>query len=113
MRGLNDIAVSPHFKLKEFECRCCGAVMLAPELLDALERLRDLRGAPIAITSGYRCEAHNREVGGATRSRHMRGRAADVRCAQSEQQALAEKARAIGFAEVIAGGPKGYLHLGI
>ena len=31
--------------------------------------------------SGYRSPAHNREVGGATNSEHMQGRAADIKVA--------------------------------
>ena len=74
------------FKEKEFVCRCCGelppfakenTVALVHEVLDpARERL----GKPIIVNSGYRCPKHNREVGGATNSQHMKGEAADIRC---------------------------------
>ena len=74
------------FKEKEFVCRCCGelppfakenTVALVHEVLDpARERL----GKPIIVNSGYRCAKHNREVGGATNSQHMKGEAADIRC---------------------------------
>jgi uncharacterized protein YcbK (DUF882 family) len=33
---------------------------------------------PIIITSGYRCEDHNRECGGKPKSQHMLGSAADI-----------------------------------
>lgn len=35
---------------------------------------------PIAINSGYRCERHNREVGGVADSPHMGGLALDLAC---------------------------------
>ncbi len=43
-----------------------------------LDPARRKFGAPITVTSGYRCQALNRAVGGARRSYHLQGRAADV-----------------------------------
>jgi len=37
----------------------------------------------IIITSGYRCEAHNKEVGGKGTSSHLKGLAADIKCDDS------------------------------
>ena len=44
-----------------------------------LDPLRELWGAPIIVTSGYRCAALNKAVGGAASSQHVRGEAADIR----------------------------------
>lgn len=46
-----------------------------------LQPLRDRLGAPIIINSGYRCPALNKLVNGAKGSQHMKGEAADIRCA--------------------------------
>lgn len=43
-----------------------------------LDPLRSKWGAPIIVTSGYRCPALNKAVGGATSSQHMNGMAADI-----------------------------------
>ena len=48
-------------------------------LIEALEDLRERIGKPVRIISGYRCPEYNRRVGGAPRSQHLLGRAADVR----------------------------------
>ena len=48
---------------------------LAAELLDPL---RDAVGAPLRVTSGYRCPRLNALIGGAPASAHMAGRAADL-----------------------------------
>lgn len=44
-----------------------------------LDPLREAWGGPIIVTSGYRCGKLNRAVGGATKSQHMYGQAADIR----------------------------------
>lgn len=73
--------LSPHFAEKEFRCKCgkCESVRPAQSLLDGLEALRAfVDNRPIIITSGHRCAAHNAAVGGATDSKHITGRAADI-----------------------------------
>lgn len=47
-------------------------------VLRLLDPLRELWGAPLTVTSGYRCEALNRAVGGVSTSHHLRGMAADL-----------------------------------
>lgn len=44
-----------------------------------LDPLREAWGAPIVVTSGYRCEKLNKVVGGAKNSQHLYGQAADIR----------------------------------
>lgn len=43
-----------------------------------LDPIRVAWGSPITVTSGYRCPALNKAVGGASNSHHMRGMAADI-----------------------------------
>lgn len=45
-----------------------------------LEKVRALLGAPLIISSGYRCPALNRAVGGVPDSAHVQGYAADFIC---------------------------------
>lgn len=44
-----------------------------------LEPVRERLGKPIVVNSGFRCPVHNRMVGGATGSQHVKGEAADIR----------------------------------
>jgi uncharacterized protein YcbK (DUF882 family) len=70
--------LSEHFTRDELACPCCGRCIVEPELISALERIRAMVGGPVIVNSGYRCSAHNRRIGGAHRSRHLEGRAADL-----------------------------------
>ena len=73
--------LSAHFSKKEFACKCgCGFNTPAPELVEKLEKLRELCGnQPLHINSACRCEKHNAKVGGSPNSQHKLGHAADVR----------------------------------
>lgn len=71
--------ISPHFIRGEFACRCCGRLYLDPLLLVTAEWLRALaRDQPLYLNSAFRCEAHNKFVGGEKASPHLRGAAMDV-----------------------------------
>ena len=67
-----------HFKLDEFRCKHCKKLKLDINLLLKLEELRAKTG-PLIINSGYRCPVHNKNVGGASASQHLKGTAADLR----------------------------------
>lgn len=43
-----------------------------------LQTIRDHFDVPVKIVSGTRCEKHNRKVGGAKKSQHLLGTAADI-----------------------------------
>lgn len=43
-----------------------------------LDPAREKWGRPIKVTSGYRCPALNKAIGGAAQSQHMKGEAADI-----------------------------------
>ena len=47
-------------------------------LIDYLDKVREEFGAPIRVSSGYRCLELNRAVGGSKKSQHMQGLAADL-----------------------------------
>ena len=77
---LNKAKNVKHFKIREFRCKHCGKVKLDIDLLVKLEELRKVVGnRAIVINSGYRCPIHNKNVGGAPGSQHMKGTAADIR----------------------------------
>jgi len=68
-----------YFKLDEFSCPCCNGNNISRELVDRLNYSRKLAGVPFRITSGYRCEQHNRKIHGKPRSAHLDGSGADIK----------------------------------
>ena len=110
---VNNLFVSPHFRLAEFQCRCCGNVQLHPELLVKLENLRDAWGSPLLLTSGFRCSRHNKKVNGAEASLHLRGQAADIVVLEDVQEEFIEAAEKTGFNQAIPYGKRNFVHLGI
>jgi uncharacterized protein YcbK (DUF882 family) len=73
-------SLSQHFTREEFACNHCGALPQDPpqQLLGWLESVREHFNAPTVVISGYRCPVHNKNVGGAPKSKHMLVIAADI-----------------------------------
>jgi len=71
-----------NFKISEFNCKGTGKMLkggMDSELILKLETLRyRLGNKALIINSGYRSESHNRRVGGAPKSLHLYGKAADI-----------------------------------
>jgi uncharacterized protein YcbK (DUF882 family) len=75
-----------NFNADEFKCHCgCSENSVDMSLLYALQAVRDIIEIPMKISSGYRCVDHNKDVGGADTSSHLRGLAADIAVYNSSQ----------------------------
>jgi len=71
---------SEFFSRREFACKCgCGFDTVDAELLEVLEDLRRYFCTRVYIISGCRCLKRNLQVNGSPGSKHMEGRAADMR----------------------------------
>ena len=72
-------ALEEHFKASEFQCKDKSEYLLiAPELLETLEKIRKHFNSPVIINSGYRTPNWNSKVNGAPNSYHCKGMAADI-----------------------------------
>jgi Uncharacterized protein conserved in bacteria len=108
--------LSEHFNEDEFRCKCCGRLPeggMDSELIDKLELLRTAVGKPLYILSGYRCEKHNTDVGGAPRSQHLLGKAADVAAARIGVDTLARAAERAGFRGIGRYRKQGFVHVDV
>lgn len=66
-------------------------------LANYLQRIRNCYGRPMTISSGYRCEALNKAVGGAKNSQHTKGEACDIITgSRAENKRLFELIRKMG-----------------
>lgn len=69
---------SKNFRFVEFKSKGNGDIRVKRALILGLEKLRARVGRPLTIISAYRDPAHNRFVGGASKSQHLSGSAADI-----------------------------------
>lgn len=116
--------LTPHFSLAELTASSKARQINIdntppPELLprmillaELLERIRLHLGAPVNVTSGYRCPPLNRAVGGVTSSDHTQGHAADIVApgfgsATDVAASLAPQVSVLGIGQLILEGVKG------
>lgn len=69
-----------HFTREELQCKCCETLTIQDEMKEKLTLAREIADIPFHVNCMYRCENHNKEVGGAPDSMHLRGGAIDVHC---------------------------------
>ena len=102
----------PDFSEWEFNCKCgCGLNNMKPMFLWKLQQCRTEAQVKFIITSGSRCEQHNKDEGGKERSEHLTGEAADIYTENSHIRfKILQAAFRIGFTR-IGIGPT-YIHLG-
>ena len=73
-----------YFSEKELMCKCgCKTYNFDKDFLDKLNHIRYNVGQPLIVTSGCRCEEHNKKVGGTKESSHTKGLAVDIACSDS------------------------------
>ncbi len=66
----------------DFKCPCSACSnenKIKNEVVELVKKIEKELKFPLRVNSGYRCAAHNKEVGGASKSQHIYGKAADIR----------------------------------
>jgi len=103
-----------YFSDEELACRCgeCDGEM-KPSFMVRLIEMREFLGFPFPITSAYRCEAHNKAVGGAKDSYHTQGRAVDIAVSHDQAWQVIVAAKKFGFRGIGVSqkGTKRFIHL--
>ena len=88
--------LTTNFLFREFQCKDGTPVPVelidnAKELAENLQAFRDAVGKPVVINSAYRTERYNRMVGGASRSQHLKAKAADITVPGMTPKEVADK----------------------
>jgi len=83
--------LSKNFSRLEVQCPCgCGANKISSVLIEKLQKVRNIIGRPIVITSGVRCEFYNASLKNSSmNSSHIpdsygMGNAVDIACTTSK-----------------------------
>ena len=75
--------INDYLEQKEVDCRCtyysCKRTLLAESIEKSFLATRVDFGKAIYVTSGYRCQKHNIDIGGVGDSRHKLGLALDLK----------------------------------
>jgi len=91
----------PHFSMEELTCPCgCGQMLMDNEHMERMVQLRELLGEPIYISSGFRCENHDRQIGTSANpgnGPHTKGKATDCRVNGQSAYRLLQVAMSLGF----------------
>ena len=105
-----------NFTEDELACNCgCGQNECKDEMVSLLQKLRDDVGFPIRLSSAFRCEKWNKEVGGHPSSSHMEGLAIDILCRGEKALQIVESAIKLGFTGVGISQKRGqrFVHLDV
>ena len=101
-----------YFKRSEFNCKCCDENLIVDNFIEMLDKARVISGIPYEINSGYRCQVHNKAVGGVENSSHMKGIAADIKVKNEFcRMRILEGVIKAGFKRIGIG--KTYIHVDI
>lgn len=95
-----DKKLSANFSSTEFDCHgsgCCSTTQIDEKLIEYVQKIRDHFGKAVEVSSGYRCPTHNKNIGGATGSRHSKGQAADIYISGVKPAEIAKYAESLGI----------------
>ena len=113
--------LSKNFSKLEVQCPCgCGANKISSILIEKLQKVRNIIGTSIIITSGVRCEFYNTSIKASMNSSHVPddfgiGHAVDIACLNSKDRyelvEIAQKFfKRIGISK---GSDGGFIHLDV
>ena len=112
--------LSENFSKLEIMCPCsCGADKISSVLIEKLQKVRNIIGLPIIITSGVRCEFYNASIKASMNSSHIpasygMGNAVDIACTTSKYRYELIQVAQKFFNRISFGGSYGgFVHLDV
>ncbi len=109
------MVLTKNFNLNEFKCKCgCNENKINHDLVIRLQLARDISKIPYIITSGYRCEKHNKNIGGVKNSTHILGLASDIKFKNNHELFLIVKGLImVGFLRILIYPKRKFIHVDI
>ena len=110
--------LTKNLKLSEIHCHgkgCCNLTKFDSDLGKLFQKMRNVVGE-LNVESGYRCEIHNKEVGGANGSGHTYGTALDLTTDKVSRERLAVLAELLGVPRIgiyLSENKKCMVHIGV
>lgn len=108
-----------NFAYTELRCRCgqCDSTgrEMDPVFMALLQRLRQVYGKAMLLSSAYRCRKHPVERNKAAPGEHTQGLAVDVQCRGADAFKILHLALNLGFVRIGVSqkGTARFLHLGL
>lgn len=99
----------------ELACNCCGMMSISQKFYEMLNVARIIAGIPFGISSGCRCESHNKNEGGVDDSSHVikpgkQATAVDIRCSDDAKRwIIIDALKRAGFNRI--GISKNFIHV--
>ena len=107
------LQLSENFKVREFACKDGSDTIKIDQLLvKFLQAAREHFAVPLTINSGYRTSSYNNKIGGAKKSYHVKGQAADHHTnGKVDLMNLAKFYESIGVPGIIVYPNSGFIHI--
>lgn len=83
--------ISDNFTVSEFKCKDgSDKIIIDTDLVDILQKVRTHFNKPVTINSAYRNATYNKKIGGASKSQHVYGTAADIVVKDTSPESVAQ-----------------------
>lgn len=87
----------PSFTPHELRSKGDGKLAIDEDAMDKLQALRVKLGRPLYVRSAYRSPYHNKKVGGAKFSMHLKAKAFDINMVNHSTDEFLAAAKSVGF----------------
>lgn len=95
------VPFAKNFQVREMASKDgADKVIIDREMFFPIQKIREMFGA-VVINSGYRTTKHNKAVGGASSSMHLKGQAVDIKVNKKSPMEVASLAYVLGFKRII------------
>lgn len=99
-----------NFTRDEMKCPCCDRCNMDLEFMSRLQAARTIAGIAFNLSSGFRCNYHNSEVGGVVGSLHTFGEAVDIIITSDRERLIIARALLlVGFTHIKV--KQNYIHI--